>query len=208
MADADPRGVRPAFHEAAAHLVATVGSLDAPALDGAGTRDWTMRELVAHAGRAFVATEVVLDAVVDPKTPRLASAAAYFRMAMSSPSVHEGITRRARDAAASLGDQPAPALQEQYARIAPRVDATPLTTEVQHAAGRLEFGAYLATRICELVLHAADVELALGRAPSAPEGSSRLVRDVMVELADRPDPLGVACVLSGRAYPAGCNVLG
>lgn len=206
-ADDDPRGVRTAFLDAAGHLVALVARLRPVELDAPATTAWSLRELVAHAGRAFVATEAVVRAEVDPSTPWLASAADYYRAAFAIPGVHAGIVERARSAATAVaGGDVAAVLRADLDRVAPLVASTPMSREVQHAAGRLAFSSYLETRVCELVLHAADVELAIGRPPTAPAGAAVLVRDVLVELADRADPLLLACVLAGRAV-GGVDVL-
>lgn len=201
----DLRGV---FHEAARAFVALVVSVKTSDLDRPGTAQWSVRELIAHADRAFLATETVLAATPDPSTRFLDSAAAYFRAAMSLPSVHDGITERARAAAVELGDDLAGSVRADAGRVLPLVDATPLDREVQHFAGRLRFGDYLVTRVTELVLHSVDLQLALRVAPTAPPRAAMLVRDLMVELSDRVDPLAVASALAVRPLPGGCNVLG
>jgi len=171
------------------------------------TSEWTVAELFGHAARAFVATVTVVATPLDPSSRALAGAADYYRTAMSLSGVHDGITQRGREAGAALMDDPFGTVRADADRAAPLVAATPLDREVQHAAGRLAFGEYLATRVAELVLHTVDLQLAVGVAPSFPAGPAQRTRDLMVELVDRVDPLVVACVLTGRAMPMGCNVL-
>lgn len=203
----DPRGIRPALEDASAHFVALVEGIEPREYVGRGTAEWSVLELVAHTARAFLATERVLGTRLDDATPRLASAAAYYRSAFAMDGAHEGITERARAAGAELRDDPAGTVRTYRDRVSPMVAATPLTNEVQHFAGRLAFGDYLVTRITELVLHAVDLQLALGRPASAPERPARLVRDLLVELAADADALEVACALAGRRLPGGCDVL-
>jgi hypothetical protein len=199
--------VKAAFDLAAGAFVAEVRAVGPQRLADPGTAQWSVAELIGHGARAFLATETVLASPVDPTTRRLDGAADYFRVAMASTGVHEGISQRAREAASDLGDSPFETVRADATRVVRLVAATPMQLEVQHRAGRLSFGEYLRTRVAELVLHTVDLQLALGVAPSAPTDAATVVRDLMVELADRADALGIACVLTGRAWPAGCNVL-
>jgi hypothetical protein len=170
--------------------------------------EWTVAELIGHTARAFVATETVLHTPLDPSSRALTGAADYYRVAMSLSGVHGGITQRARAAGAALIADPFGAVRADADRVGVLVASVPLDREVQHAAGRLAFGEYLRTRVTELVLHTVDLQLALGVVVTAPPDPARLVADLMVELADRADPLAVACALTGRSWPGGCNVLG
>jgi uncharacterized protein (TIGR03083 family) len=196
-----------AFEEAADAFVQLVRTVEAGRLGAPAVPGWTVAQLIGHTDRAFVATEAVLAAPVEPASRRLGGAAEYYRVAMSSVGVHEGIGSRARAAAADLGDAPFDRVRADADRVAALVASVPLDREVQHAAGRLAFGEYLRTRVTELVLHTVDLELALGVGPAAPSGAARLVAGLMVELSDWADPLAVACALAGRALPSGCNVL-
>ncbi len=206
-ADPDPRGVRAAYAHAAEHLVALVGRIDPATLERPGTGDWSLRVLVAHAGGAFLSLERVLATEVDLAAPRLAGPADYFRAAMDTPGVHAGIDERAHERARALGDAPAEVLARDAARVEPVLAARSLSGDVQPFSARLSLGDYLVTRVCELVLHAADVALAIGEVPAAPRDAALLVRDVMVDLVDRAEPLAVACALAGRRLVLPCNVL-
>jgi hypothetical protein len=115
--------------------------------------------------------------------------------------------QRTRDAAAALGADPAASARATLATVTPIVEATPPEREVQHLAGRLRFEEYLATRVVELTLHTADVQLATGQPVAFPEAPSVLTRDVLLGLVGRAGALAVACALTGRAGPA-CNLLG
>ena len=194
---------RVALASAADAFLQLVDTLDASDLERPATDAWQVRELAAHTARAFLATEAVLDAPLDPTTPFLASAADYYRAAFAVDAVHAGIERRARDAAADMGDDPATFARAAAARVLPRVAATPGDREVQHFAGRLRFDAYLDTRVVELVLHSVDLALALDRAPDVPDDAASVTARVVLGLADRADPLALACALAGRRWPPG-----
>jgi hypothetical protein len=199
--------VKAGLLEAGAALAAVVAAIDVEHLDRTATDAWTLRELVAHATRGLLTIETTVAAPVDGSTRRLEGATEYFAVALSNPQVHDGIEQRARDAAAAVGDDPGGYVRDALARVTPIVAATPLDREVQHAAGRLRFEEYLATRIVELTLHAADVQLAIGEPVAFPEAPSAVTRDVLVGLVARAGALAVACALTGRAGPR-CNVLG
>lgn len=194
------------FLEAGAAFVAVAATLEPARLADRATDAWTLRELVAHAARGLLTVETTVSTPIDPTSRALTGATDYFATAMSTPGVHEGIVQRGRDAAAAVGDDPGGYARVALARVAPIVEATAPDREVQHVAGRLRFDAYLATRVVELTLHTADVQLAAGRLVAFPEAASALTCDVLLGLVGRVDPLAVACALSGRRGPA-CNVL-
>lgn len=199
--------VRDAFLASADGFVTLVGQLTPAQLDERGTDAWSVRELVGHTSRAFTATETVLDTPVDESTRWLSGPAAYFRAALAVPGVHSGIEERGREAAAAMGDDVAASVRDAAARVVRRVAGTGDDRVVQHRAGRIRFADYLATRVTELVLHTLDLQLALGMPTTAPPNAARLVAGLMVELSDRADPLALAAVLAGRAWPGGCDVL-
>ncbi|HLK44432.1 MAG TPA: maleylpyruvate isomerase N-terminal domain-containing protein, partial [Acidimicrobiales bacterium] len=151
--------------------------------------------------------ETVVATPVDPASTWLSDAAAYYRVALGWGGAHAGIAQRAVDGAHALADDPAGGVRAAAERVGALVAATPDVREVQHLAGRLAFAEYLRTRVLELVLHGVDLQLALGWPADAPREAARVSAALVVELAERADPLGVACALAGRPVPGGCNVL-
>ncbi len=204
---AEVRDVVSVFLEAGAAFVAVAAAVDPARLAEPATDAWTLREHLAHATRGLLTVESTVAAPLDPTSRVIEGAVDYFATAMAAPSVHAGIVQRARDASASVGDDPGGHARAALERVAPLVRATPLDREVQHAVGRLRFEDYLATRIVELTLHTADIQLAIGEPVAFPQAPSAITRDVLVPLIGRVDALAVACALTGRAGPP-CNVLG
>jgi hypothetical protein len=186
------------FLEAADGWQQVAASLDPRRLGDRATDAWTLRELVAHATRGVLTVEPTVAAPVDPASRWLPTASAYFAAAIAVPRVHEGIEQRARDAAAAVGDDAPGYVARAVASVRPVVDATPADRVVQHFAGRLPFGEYLATRVVELVLHSTDVQLATGADVRFAPGPAALARDVVLGLVDLAEPLTVACALTGR----------
>ena len=203
----DETDVKSAFHDASSSFVALVDSIGPERLGEPGTDEWTILELIAHTTRAYLAIDEVLARPLDPASRKLADAADYYRSAMSTAGVHDGITTHARDGAARMGDDPGPYVHDVADRVHRLVVCTPARQDVQHYAGRIAFGDYLVTRITELVLHSVDLQHALGGTPSAPESAAVLVRGVLASLVDRDDALSVACALSGRGRARSCDVL-
>jgi hypothetical protein len=200
------RDARALFLEAADGFVAVATAVDPARLDDPATDAWTLRELLAHATRGVRTVATTLATPVDPDSRWLPTASAYFAAALSTPGVHAGIVQRARDAAPDVGDDPAGYAAASLAEVRPLVQATPVDQVVQHFAGRLPLGEYLATRVVELVLHSVDVELATGGEVAFPAGPSALARDVLLALVDGADPVVVAAALTGRAVA--CRLLG
>ncbi len=196
-----------AFHESSASFVELVGSIDPARYGDPGTGEWTVRELIAHTMRAFIAIEEVLARPLDPTSRRLTDAADYYRTAMSIPGVHDGISERARAGGALIEDDPSGHVRSLADRVGLLVDATPAVREVQHYVGRIAFGDYLVTRVTELVLHSVDLQVAVGYVPSSPRRAAAVVCDGLRALADRVDALAVACALSGRSRALACDVL-
>ena len=60
----------------------------------------------------------------------------------------------------------------------------------------------------DLVLHTLNLQLACGMDLSVPTDAVALVDRILLDLADRADPVGLALALSGRSGPRGANVLG
>jgi mycothiol maleylpyruvate isomerase-like protein len=198
--------VRTVFDTAGSAFVDVVSTLDAVRLADRATAEWTLRELVAHATRGLLAVETTLATPIDPDSRFLESAADYFAAAMSIPNVHAGIVQRGRDAAAAVGDEPGRYARSALDRVLVLVATTAPDRVVQHFAGRLRFDEYVATRVVELTLHTADVQLVTGADVAFPTAAAALTRDVLLDLVDRVDALTVACALSGRAGSR-CNVL-
>ena len=170
--------------------------------------DWTVRQLVAHVVRGMGVIAEYLDAGTPVPDERLADAAAYFRAALATDDAHVGIAARAVAAAADLGPDPVARAREVARSALDRAAATPDDRVLVHIAGALAFIDYLGTRVLELVLHTTDLQAACGLTVQAPSDALAVVNPVLLALADRADPLGLALARSGRPGRAPCDVLG
>src|SRR4051794_1692098 len=94
---------RAAFEEAAEWFVAmaghAVGRWDEP-----GLGEWSVRDLVGHAGRALLTVEAYLQ--THPAQLEVASTTAYFERVLASPADDAAVAERGRQAGAALGGDP------------------------------------------------------------------------------------------------------
>ena len=198
---------RGAFVASAARFVDTVDAIRPAQWALAASEVWTVRELVAHVVRGMAVISDYLDAGLPEPDELLPDAAAYFRTALDLEGIHAGIAERAVGAARAAGDDPPAWAREVVAGAVDRVAATPDDAVIVHFAGSLRFVDYLDTRITELVLHTLELQVACDLEPEVPADALAIVNGVLLALADRADPVGLALALSGRPGPRICNVL-
>jgi hypothetical protein len=152
-----------------------------------GLGEWTVRELVAHALRSYTTIETYLDA--EPSADHVIdNATAYYREVLATPGIHAAAAARGRDAGQALTD-PLVQVPEVSARVLARIAGTQPDRRVETFAGRMVFTEYLATRVIELGLHTADLQVAIGAAAAIPADATALCLDVLMPLADDLDLL-------------------
>jgi len=200
--------VRDALADATAQLLATGDAIGPSDWDRPATDRWTVRELFAHLVRSVTVIGDYLDADLPRHGPGLGDAAGYYRVALAGADVHDGIARRAADAAEAAGADPVTRARDGVATTLERVAVTPDEHIIVHFAGWLPFGEYLVTRLVEVVLHTLDIQLACGQPANVPASALRIVVPLLLELSDRADPVALALVLTGRTTTLTCNVLG
>ena len=200
-----PAAVRAAFEEAARTFLATVRAIEdhqwaLPSAVGA----WTVRELTAHALRAF--TTIELYASAEPAVDRpMADAAEYYKVALGDPAVHAGVAQRARDAGAQLTD-PVGESEATSERVLALCASTDDNDPINTFAGQITFSEYLVTRTVELGVHTLDLQRATGQPEGLHAATSAVVLAVLCELADASR---LILALTGRRdLSAGYNVLG
>jgi hypothetical protein len=208
MARDDAADTRRAFDLAVDGLLTTAARICGDQWDLPATDAWTVHQLFAHTVRGMAVISDLLDAGGEPAPVLLPDAAAYFRAAFALPGIHEGIVERAVQAAATAGPDPLAWARSVADAARRRVADTPDDTVVVHFAGSLRFDDYLGTRVTELVLHTLDLQLACGWDPDVAAGAVAVVDRVLLDLADRADPVGLALALSGRPPARRCDVLG
>jgi uncharacterized protein (TIGR03083 family) len=195
--------VRAAFEDAAATMQATIDQVEPHQWELPGLGAWTVRELTAHALRAFTTIERSLAA--EPTVDRvIVDAAEYYRIGMSDPNVHIGVAERARIAGAQLTD-PLGECEATAQRVLALVASTADDDVVHISFGQMMFTEYLATRVAELALHTLDMQRACGLSTTLPAATSSVVVALMAELAE---PIPLLLALTGRGtLPVDFNVL-
>jgi uncharacterized protein (TIGR03083 family) len=173
--------------------------------------DWTVRELVAHAARAFITIETYLDAPTDGVT--VGSSAAYFATALDPPGIHDDVARRAHEQARAFGEDLVAEVHELADRVAARVAETSDDAVLGTFVGGIRLLDYLPSRVVELVVHTLDLTDALDRDPELPTLAATVALGTLAEVAAaRPGTVDVPALvrgLTGRApWPGETNVLG
>ena len=133
--------------------------------DGPGLGDWTLRELVGHASRAYVTVEAYLAPRRPSRWPdrRSTSAGSWpdegVNDAIAAQGPRGGLGPRGRSGGRGRGAA---------ARAAPPSPPRPAGAVCATRIGTLSLGDFLATRVVELTLHGLDVDQALGRPDEEP----------------------------------------
>jgi uncharacterized protein (TIGR03083 family) len=198
---------RGAFDAAATSFLRTVEVVPEGTWEEPGLGEWTRRELVGHALRAFMTIEQYLDPTRELDEPM--DAVEYFRRGLSGDGVHEAIAERGRAMGRALGDDPIATVRETVARVVPLVDGSPDDVICLTSAGPMRLIDYLPTRVVELVVHTLDLTDSLGLPPDLDPHAAQLVVDILAGLADRGGQADVIRALSGRSpLPHGFTVLG
>jgi uncharacterized protein (TIGR03083 family) len=199
-----PVAVRAAFEQGATSFLVTLTNIADDQWDTPGLGEWTVRELCAHALRAFTTIETYLS--MEPVTDRvMADAGEYFRAVMGTENMHAAVAQRSRAAGAALSD-PVGETEATVARVLALVASTLDDDPVNTFAGQMTFIEYLATRCVELGVHTLDLQRATGQPPGLRTDTAVVALTVLTELAD---PATLLLAITGRApLPADFNVLG
>ncbi|NLD77281.1 MAG: hypothetical protein GX643_11505 [Acidimicrobiales bacterium] len=193
-----------AFRYASHWWRSIVGAIDDHHWDQTGLGEWTVKELVAHTDRAYKTIITYLTAdTVDP-TP-IATAAEYFRIVLGEETPHVHIAARARTEAAEVSDwiSETDALARSCEKL---VADTPGDAVCHLMVGEMELSQYLATRVTELVVHGLDLAQVLGLDVNPPPVATKIVLQLLLDVADEPAQTAVIRYLTGRPSP-GVNVL-
>jgi uncharacterized protein (TIGR03083 family) len=208
-----------AYAAAAQWFVTTVAAIGADQWEEPGLGEWTVRDLVGHAGRALVTVEEYYrPACPDDQEPPppgadddpVGGAGVYFLGTHEAPQLHSDVAERGRQAGRDLGAVPAETVRALATRVVTLVGGAPDGALFVSRFGVQSFATYLCTRTVELVVHTVDICHACGLEVSIPEGAARTTLAVMVETArHRGEAVDVLRALAGRgALPSGFNVFG
>jgi uncharacterized protein (TIGR03083 family) len=196
---------RRAFDEAADWYLTTVALVgDRWQLPGLG--EWTVRDLVGHASRSFLTIETY--AARPAESVEIASPSDYY-LATRAIAAGPDVAQRGRDAAAALGADPVTAVREIAARVRGLLDEHDGTALLTTIAGGMRLADYLPTRTFELVVHTADLALALGEPLDAPATGAAQVLGVISDIALADGTAGSLVLLAtGRTgLPGSFSVL-
>ena len=196
---------RQAFRDAAACFIQTA-SLAEGRWDAPGLGEWDVRALVGHTSRSLLTVEAYL--AQPAAAVEVDSAAGYFR-ATSGAAVDSGVAQRGRDAGLALGADPARALADLAERVLTLIDGSDGTELLTTFAGGMRLSDYLPTRTFELVVHTADLAVALDLPADVPATAATHALHLVTELAVARGLAGpLLLAATGRpGLPQGFSVL-
>jgi hypothetical protein len=207
----DSAALRTAFDQLGEQYIDFVRSISNEALTMPGLDDWTVRELLGHALRAFSTAAQYLDAT-PASNFRMHTAGEYYRTAFASnPMIHAEVAERGRQAGAALGSADAGIAEiaeivEVTIRAAcARVGAADDDADVNTFVGQIRLMPYLSTRIVEAGVHLLDLQRAVGARVGLDAVSAQII---VLTLTETGDVTQVILMLTGRSdVPSGFNVL-
>jgi uncharacterized protein (TIGR03083 family) len=196
------------FREASAWFLAIVGTVGPDQWTEPGLGEWNVREVAAHASRAYLTIEQYLQPSghID-----VDSVADYFGRAIPGPEVNADIAERGRSEARSLGADPVAEIVARADRAFAVIGQAPVGAVCISRGGTLSLADYLATRVVELTIHSLDLTAALGLDGTdlgePPEPASRVSLTVLAALAAQPSSGVLLRALTGRVLlPQGYSV--
>jgi uncharacterized protein (TIGR03083 family) len=190
-----PLDERAAFQRAAAWFRSTVDRVG-DRWDQPGLGEWTVRDLVGHTSRSLVTVETYLDA--EPGEVTVGSAVAYY-VTVRQASSGSAVAERGRQAGSAMGADPAGFLAALEERVLAKVAAADDAAYVASAAGGMRLIDYLPTRTFELVVHTADLAVALGVETSPPAAAETSALQLAADLArEQGSGVDVLLALTGR----------
>jgi hypothetical protein len=157
---------RRAFADAAAwfaDLTALVGN----AWSRPGLGEWDVRALVGHTSRALLTVESYLQRPAS--SVEVGSPVAYYRATRPLVGGPE-VVRRGRAAGWALGADPAAGFRAVVDRVVPLLDDRDGSELVTTLVGGMALRDYLPTRVFELVVHGADLAVAVDLPLDVPPG--------------------------------------
>jgi uncharacterized protein (TIGR03083 family) len=206
--DAAVSFARTAFLDSAAVVADLVERIRPDAWDGPGLGEWDLRALVGHTSRSLITVATYLQSTAE--TEEIATPEGYYVLIASAASVDPaGVVERGRAAGAALGVDPASAFRARIDDAAAVLDTRGDDDLVPTIAGGMRVGAYLMTRVVELVVHGGDISTAtalpVGFPPPVLAETAALAARVAVGLGHGPV---VLAALTGRApLPPGFSVV-
>lgn len=145
-----------------------------------GLGEWDVRALAGHTSRSLLTVETYLGKPAEAVD--IATTAAYYE-ATRQIAAGPDVAQRGRDAGTALGDDPVAAVAQIAARVLSLVAGLSGTELLTTIAGGMRIADYLPTRVFELVVHTADLAVALGVPSEPPPGPAALALGLVSDLA-------------------------
>lgn len=195
-----------AYRQAAHWWRSLVGGVEDHEWDQGGLGEWSVRELVAHTGRAFrTVADYLAGETKDPT--EVATAAQYFRIVLAEQTPHAHIANRARAESREHEDWVI-ATDQLWAAAELALGRATGASTVHTFVGEMRLDQYLATRVVELVVHGTDLARAIDLPSPPPFEAAKVAVGVLVDLSTAEDLATIGRMLTGRrGNPPLANVL-
>lgn len=204
----DAAALRADYAEAGRALIAAAAGVAVDGWERPGLGEWTVRDLVGHAGRSFVTVSQYLR-TGSGQAVEVDHAFDYVR-ALALVAVDPGaVTERGREAGRALGADPVQTLREWCDQALADVEANTDDAPCATLAGVMRLIDFLPSRVFELVVHADDLRRAVGLSVEAPVGARVVALTFAAGLAAESARHAIALrALTGRAaLPEGFSVV-
>jgi uncharacterized protein (TIGR03083 family) len=170
-----------AFTQAATFFVESVAKIGPSQWDDSALGVWSVRDLVGHTSRSI--SRVAEFAVQPADKIDVASAAQHYHVSLAPDDIDETIAQGGRDAALTLGDDPAATVRASLDAVVLVLTGVSEGTTIAYTNGGIRLEHYLQTRVLELVIHTLDLLAAINDNTQPPREALLSTLHLIADLA-------------------------
>jgi hypothetical protein len=170
-----------AFTQAATFFVESVAKIGPRQWDDSALDVWSVRDLVGHTSRSI--SRVAEFAVQPADKIDVASAAQHYHVSLAPDDIDETIAQGGRDAALTLGDDPAATVRASLDAVVLVLTGVSEGTTIAYTNGGIRLEHYLQTRVLELVIHTLDLLAAINDNTQPPREALLSTLHLLADLA-------------------------
>jgi uncharacterized protein (TIGR03083 family) len=170
-----------AFTQAATFFVESVAKVGPSQWDDPALGVWSVRDLVGHTSRSL--TRVAEFAVQPANNIDVTSAAQHYHLSLAPDGIDDAIAQGGREAAITLGDDPAATVRASLAAVLPVLNGVAENASISYTNGGIRLEHYLQTRVLELVVHTLDLLAAINDDTQPPREALLSTLHLLADLA-------------------------
>ncbi|MUH51169.1 MAG: hypothetical protein F2789_08155 [Actinobacteria bacterium] len=197
--------MRTAFDHLGEAYIRLAADMSDEQFDLPGLGEWNVRELFAHAIRAYSTAATYLDAAPSSEVILYSAAEYYHTVLNGGPGLHAQVAARGHAAGEEMRDDPVGKVRSTIEAACVRVGLADDDAPVYTPFGQIALIDFLATRVVEAGVHMLDLQRALGLDDDLESTAAEIV---VVALVAAGDAHQVIRALTGRGdLPADFNIL-